>query len=46
MNDRKHCSDCALDYTDETAHQLVHEAVASVPSTGAASEETSQPQQA
>ncbi len=46
MNDRRHCIDCALDYTDETAHQPVHAAVASVASPGATSEETSQPLQA
>ncbi len=45
MTERKHCADCALDYSDEAAHTLVHDAVvaatASVP-TG----EVPQPHQA
>ncbi len=27
MNDRKHCAECALAYSDEASHKLVHDAV-------------------
>jgi hypothetical protein len=27
MNDRKHCDECELEYSDEASHRLVHDAV-------------------
>lgn len=45
MNNRKHCTDCNLGYTDENAHELVHEAVASTRSPGPGSGEVLQLQE-
>ncbi len=27
MSERKHCAECALAYSDEASHKLVHDAV-------------------
>ncbi len=44
MNDRKHCADCDLEYSDEASHKLVHEAVATVRSADPANADVIQAQ--
>ena len=46
MTERKHCTDCDLDYSDEAAHQLVHEAVAAATPSAPTGDVIAQPQQA
>ena len=46
MTKRMHCTDCALDYSDEAAHRLVHDAVAAATAPPATGDMTPQPQQA
>ena len=43
MTDRKHCTDCELDYTDEASHQLVHQVVAAAQTLEPASSELAEP---
>lgn len=44
MNERKHCADCDLEYSDEASHKLVHDAVATVQSADPANADVVRPQ--
>ncbi len=44
MTDRKQCTDCQLDYSDEAAHRLVHDAVTAAAAALPAGAATPQPQ--